>query len=406
MNKSSQQKCIVIPKISHYLIVFVWLLFLAALGATDNTCPCGCSGDNCEIFPEPVSPCNSHPCHNFGICHRDCCRGYWCECQGTWTGPVCLENPCLPNPCENEGTCSLKEEIDPSAPRNQSISCAPYPDFYTSTEDDVAYADYGEGVNATIPCNLVFTNPLVNRSRVAKVHLIWYFNATHELKHNYSRYNSSKEYLYTWDDEYDGPLESGDERFSRSLGYHLTIVNFTEWDEGRYCCELFILRDMSRVNCTNVYYKYMNTQNFKTYCDGNNPRKYSNILVPANFKAEIKGFYLTGDINASLVVPVSWTERRAIHVTPQIIGPYIINARSIGNNATPSLGNIRYDAVITHRWIAAGTVSIMTLLTHPFFPPDGQDIICTYISSSIRLSPEVTGVTGIVLASLCFLKWL
>ena len=50
-------------------------------------------------------------------------------------------------------------------------------------------------------------------------------------------------------------------RYTRTGGlndperYYLRIKNFTEVDEGKYCCELHANTNPSHQSCTDVYYK-------------------------------------------------------------------------------------------------------------------------------------------------------
>jgi hypothetical protein len=61
-----------------------------------------------DIF---INPCSSNPCQNNGKCGYSA-TGYYCICDGSYTGKNCevspyasTFNPCFSTPCLNNGVC-------------------------------------------------------------------------------------------------------------------------------------------------------------------------------------------------------------------------------------------------------------------------------------------------------------
>ncbi|KAL4224390.1 hypothetical protein ACF0H5_017842 [Mactra antiquata] len=75
----------------------------------DNKPSCHCQqgfhGDHCRI-KDTVSPCDSNPCQNEGIC-LNFGTSFTCSCKYGWSGTTCQNsiNLCDSNPCQNGGTC-------------------------------------------------------------------------------------------------------------------------------------------------------------------------------------------------------------------------------------------------------------------------------------------------------------
>lgn len=77
------------------------------------TCVCfpGFSGTECEL-----NPCSAeNVCKNKGTCHvvKTNDKAFpKCSCQAGFDGEFCEKTPCFEKPCQNEGKCSLDENLN------------------------------------------------------------------------------------------------------------------------------------------------------------------------------------------------------------------------------------------------------------------------------------------------------